>query len=76
MRVIWFLHSVHLGCSPLTIGISKASAVDERDGVADRLVGADVLDQLDRADLVIYQEQRALRNRHQMLSHKYVRCRT
>jgi hypothetical protein len=56
--------------------MSKASAVDERDGVADRLVGADVLDQLDRADLVIYQEQRALRNRHQMLSHKYVRCRT
>jgi hypothetical protein len=64
MRVTWFLHSVHLGCSSFTIGTSKASAVDERVGFADRLAGADVLDQLDGADLVIYQEQRALRNSH------------
>jgi hypothetical protein len=34
--------------------------IGERGGVADRLVGGDVLDRLNRADLVIDQEQRAL----------------
>jgi hypothetical protein len=40
--------------------VERERRFDERDGIADRLVGVDVLDQLRRADLVIDQEQGAL----------------